>query len=142
MHGRRKGCAYMTDARLQLQTQIEELTARIIELKKSVADDLVTTQVLIRTNNLLLSRFILALEKTRKKIGLPEREIAFKFELLEEEYKELVAEFGQEEVDKAMYRLDRLLLTNRQQCPRNIKKYLHKRLKKSRDAREKSKEKK
>ena len=51
--------------------------------------------------------------------------------------KELVAEFGQEEVDKAMYRLDRLLLTNRQQCPRNIKKYLHKRLKKSRDVRNK-----
>ena len=49
----------MTDA-LQLQTQIEELTAQILELKKSVADDLVTTQVLIRTNNLLLSRFILA----------------------------------------------------------------------------------
>ena len=127
----------MTDARLQLQTQIEELTAQILELKKSVADDLVTTQVLIRTNNLLLSRFILALEKTRKKIGLPEREIAFKFELLEDEYKELVAEFGQDEVDKAMYRLDRLLLTNRQQCPRNIKKYLHKRLKKSRDVQNK-----
>ena len=137
MHGRRKGCAYMTDARLQLQTQIEELTAQILELKKSVADDLVTTQVLIRTNNLLLSRFILALEKTRKKIGLPEREIAFKFELLEEEYKELVAEFGQEEVDKAMYRLDRLLLTNRQQCPRNIKKYLHNRLKTSQNNRSK-----
>lgn len=120
----------MTDDYLQLQTQIEELTAQILELKKSVADDLVTTQVLIRTNNLLLSRFILALEKTRKKMGLPEREIAFKFELLEEEYKELVAEFGQDEVNKAMYRLDRLLLTNRQQCPRNIKKYLHRRLKK------------
>lgn len=125
------GVRRQADDYLQLQTQIEELTAQILELKKSVADDLVTTQVLIRTNNLLLSRFILALEKTRKKMGLPEREIAFKFELLEEEYKELVAEFGQDEVDKAMYRLDRLLLTNRQQCPRNIKKYLHKRLKKS-----------
>lgn len=129
-----------TDDYLQLQTQIEELTAQIFELKKSVADDLVTTQVLIRTNNLLLSRFILSLEKTRKKIGLPEREIAFKFELLKEEYKELVAEFGQEEVDKAMYRLDRLLLTNRQQCPRNIKKYLHKRLKKSQNNRSIKKE--
>lgn len=130
----------MTDDRLQLQTQIEELTAQILELKKSVADDLVTTQVLIRTNNLLLSRFILALERTRKKMGLPEREIAFKFELLEEEYKELVAEFGQNEVDKAMYRLDRLLLTNRQQCPRNIKKYLHRRLKKSQNNQKNKKE--
>lgn len=134
------GVRRQTDDYLQLQTQIEELTAQILELKKSVADDLVTTQVLIRTNNLLLSRFILALEKTRKKMGLPEREIAFKFELLEEEYKELVAEFGQDEVDKAMYRLDRLLLTNRQQCPRNIKKYLHKRLKKSQNNQSKKKE--
>lgn len=134
------GLRRQTDDYLQLQTQIEELTAQILELKKSVADDLVTTQVLIRTNNLLLSRFILALEKTRKKMGLPEREIAFKFELLEEEYKELVAEFGQDEVDKAMYRLDRLLLTNRQQCPRNIKKYLHRRLKKSQNNRSIKKE--
>lgn len=134
------GVRRQTDDYLQLQTQIEELTAQILELKKSVADDLVTTQVLIRTNNLLLSRFILALEKTRKKMGLPEREIAFKFELLEEEYKELVAEFGQDEVDKAMYRLDRLLLTNRQQCPRNIKKYLHRRLKKSQNNRSIKKE--
>lgn len=134
------GVRRQTDDYLQLQTQIEELTAQIFELKKSVADDLVTTQVLIRTNNLLLSRFILVLEKARKKMGLPEREIAFKFELLEEEYKELVAEFGQDEVDKAMYRLDRLLLTNRQQCPRNIKKYLHKRLKKSQNNRSIKKE--
>lgn len=130
----------MTDAYLQLQTQIKELTAQILELKKSVTDDLVTTQVLIRTNNLLLSRFILALEKTRKKMGLPEREIGFKFELLENEYKDLIAEFGQDEVDKAMYRLDRLLLTNRQQCPRNIKKYLHRRLKKSQNNRSIKKE--
>ncbi|MCM1324186.1 MAG: hypothetical protein NC218_08485 [Acetobacter sp.] len=91
---------------------------------------------MIRTNNLLLSRFILELAKVRKELGLPKRCFFFKFELLEAEYKELVNEFGKEKVDKALYRLDRLLLTNKQQCPNNIAKYIRNKLSKGKDAQE------
>lgn len=52
----------------------------------------------------------------------------FKFELLQDDYQELIVQYGKQEVDKALYRLDRLLLTNKQQCPNNIKKYLTKKL--------------
>ena len=87
--------------------------------------------ILIRTNNLLLSRFILELSRTRKELGLPKRNIFFKFELLESEYFSLVDEFGKEKVDKVLYRLDRLLLTNKQECPNNISKYVRKKLRKA-----------
>lgn len=85
-------------------------------------------QVLIRTNNLLLSRFILELSKTRIELGLPKRVFGFKFEILQEEYDKLVNEFGKEEVNRALYRLDRLLLSNKQNCPNNIPKYIRKKI--------------
>ena len=53
-----------------------------INLQRELRD----IQVLIRTNNLLLSRFILQLSKTRKELGLPKRLFGFKFEILQEEY--------------------------------------------------------
>lgn len=91
-------------------------------------------QVLTRVNNLLLSKFILQLSETRKELGLPKRQSFFKFEILQEDVDELINEFGKDETIKALYRLDRLLLQNKQNCPHNIKKYIKNRLKKKANA--------
>ena len=91
-------------------------------------------QVLVRVNNLLLSKFILQLSETRKELGLPKRQSFFKFEILQEDVDELIKEFGKDETIKALYRLDRLLLQNKQNCPHNIKKYIRNRLKKKANA--------
>ena len=107
---------------------MDELNSQLLE---NILAETKRTQVLIRTNNLLISRFILELSKTRKELGLPKRVLFFKFDLLEDEYYKLVDEYGKEETDKALYRLDRLLLTNKQQCPNNIAKYIRKRLSES-----------
>lgn len=107
---------------------MDELNNQLLE---NILAETKRTQVLIRTNNLLISRFILELSKTRKELGLPKRVLFFKFDLLEDEYYKLVDEYGKEETDKALYRLDRLLLTNKQQCPNNIAKYIRKRLSES-----------
>jgi hypothetical protein len=91
-------------------------------------------QVLVRVNNLLLSKFILQLSETRKELGLPKRQSFFKFEILQDDVDELIKEFGKDETVKALYRLDRLLLQNKQNCPHNIKKYIKNRLKKKANA--------
>ena len=96
---------------------------------ENILDEIKTTQILIRTNNLLLSRFILQLQEVRKELDLPKRNTFFKFEIDEDDYDELVDKFGSKEVDKALYRLDRLLLTNKQELPNNIKRYIMKKLK-------------
>lgn len=88
-------------------------------------------QIIMRVNNLLLSRFILKLDKTRIELGLPKRVFFYKYELLEDDFNELVQKYGKEDVVKALYRLDRMLLLNKQQCPNDIKKYISKRLEKS-----------
>lgn len=103
---------------------------------KLIRDELSRIQVLIRTNNLLLSRFILELSKVRKELGLPKRQFYFRFDLLEDEYEQLIEEFTKDEVDKALYYLDRLLLTNRQECPNNIAKYIRRKIKNNRHAKE------
>ena len=100
---------------------------------KSILKDL---EFLIRVNNLLLSRFILELGTVRKDLGLPKRCTFFRFELLEDEYNKLVEEFGKHDTDKALYRLDRTLAQNKQQCPHNIGKYIRNRLKRNRLSRE------
>lgn len=102
------------------------------EEMQKMKDYLQDLQTLIRVNNLLLSRFILQLSETRKELGLPKRETFFKFELLEDDYLLLVKEHGKSETDRALYRLDRLLLQNKQQCPHNIHKYIDKQLRKRR----------
>ena len=94
-------------------------------------EELRQIKILIRTNNLLLARFILQLFETRKELGLPKRNVFFKFELLEDDYNELVEEFGKVETDKALYRLDRMLIKNKQQCPNNVRKFIASKLKKS-----------
>lgn len=109
----------MTDELKKIEIEMLQLQQEINKL-----------QVLTRVNNLLLSRFILQLQTVRKELGLPKRETFFKFELLEDDYQELIAEFGKEKVEKALYRLDRLLLQNKQNCPHNIKKYIRNKLKK------------
>lgn len=91
-------------------------------------------QVLVRVNNLLLSKFILQLSETRKELGLPKRQSFFRFEILQEDVDELINEFGKDETIKALYKLDRLLLQNKQNCPHNIKKYIRNRLKKKANA--------
>lgn len=101
------------------------------DILNQIKEELNKVQILIRTNNLLLARFILQLSETRKELGLPKRNVFFKFELLEEDYNELIEEFGKEETDKALYRLDRMLIKNKQQCPNNIRKYITNKLRKS-----------
>ena len=101
------------------------------DVLNQIKEELSKVQILIRTNNLLLARFILQLSETRKELGLPKRNVFFKFELLEDDYNELIEEFGKEETDKALYRLDRMLIKNKQQCPNNIRKYIASKLGKS-----------
>lgn len=109
-------------------TDSQEIIQQISEIK----DYLNSVQILLRVNNLLLSRFILQLSETRKELGLPKRQMFFRFELLQEDYELLVNEYGKNETDKALYQLDRLLLSNKQQCPHNIRKYISNRLQKQR----------
>lgn len=98
-------------------------------MSQEIENELRQLQVLVRVNNLLLSKFILQLSEVRKELGLPKRQSFFKFEILQEDVDELTNEFGKEEVIKALYKLDRLLLQNKQNCPHNIKKYIRNRLK-------------
>lgn len=109
-------------------------TPEVLEIKQ-LAKDL---EVLIRVNNLLLSRFILELGTVRKDLGIPKRKTFFRFELLEEDYQKLITEFGEYETNKALYRLDRTLAQNKQQCPHNISKYIKKNLLRNRARREKA----
>ena len=96
----------------------------------AIENEIAKLQILVRVNNLLLSRFILQLSKTRDDLHLPKRNVFFKFELLQDDYNELVNEFGQDMTDNALYKLDRMLLANKQDCPNNIKKYIATKLKK------------
>ena len=96
----------------------------------AIENEIAKLQILVRVNNLLLSRFILQLSKTRDDLHLPKRNVFFKFELLQDDYNELVNEFGQDMTDKSLYKLDRMLLANKQDCPNNIKKYIATKLKK------------
>lgn len=95
----------------------------------NIKDYLRDIDIQIRVNNLIISKFILQLSEVRKELHLPERKTYFKFELLQDDYNELAKEFGYKELDKALYRLDRLLAKNKQHCPNNIRKYIYKKLK-------------
>lgn len=95
---------------------------------EDVYNELKSLQVLTRVNNILLSRFILQLSDVKQSLHYPKVQTLFRFEILDDDYKELVAEFGSKETDKALYKLDRLLALNKQNCPHNIKKYIRNRL--------------
>lgn len=101
----------------------ERLLTEILESTKR-------TEILLRVNNLLMSKFILQLSSVRDDLHLPKRKNFFKFELLDSDYNELVNEFGYDRVDRALYRLDRMMLQNKLTCPHNIKKYISKNLRK------------
>ena len=101
---------------------------REMNQENQIEKELKQLQVLVRVNNLLLSKFILQLSETRKELGLPKRQSFFKFEILQDDVDELIKEFGKDETIKALYRLDRLLIQNKQNCPHNIKKYIRNRL--------------
>ena len=113
-----------------MSNELEKITTELIQVQEEIKK----LQVLIRVNNIMTSRFIMQLQTVRKELGLPKRETFFRFELLSEDYDQLVSEFGKKETDKALYKLDRLLLTNRQECPNNIKKYIRNKLKKNKTA--------
>ena len=108
---------------------------REMNQENQIEKELKQLQVLVRVNNLLLSKFILQLSETRKELGLPKRQSFFKFEILQEDVDELIKEFGKDETIKALYRLDRLLIQNKQNCPHNIKKYIRNRLRKRNEKR-------
>ena len=108
---------------------------REMSQENQIEKELKQLQVLVRVNNLLLSKFILQLSETRKELGLPKRQSFFKFEILQDDVDELIKEFGKDETIKALYRLDRLLIQNKQNCPHNIKKYIRNRLRKRNEKR-------
>lgn len=108
---------------------------REMNQENQIEKELKQLQVLVRVNNLLLSKFILQLSETRKELGLPKRQSFFKFEILQDDVDELIKEFGKDETIKALYRLDRLLIQNKQNCPHNIKKYIRNRLRKRNEKR-------
>lgn len=99
------------------------------QLMQDINEKLNRVEVLIRTNNLLLSRFILELATLQRKFNIPKSLTFFKFEITKEEYEKLCKEFKKTEVDKALFYLDRLLLKNKQQCPNNITRYVRTKLK-------------
>lgn len=101
-----------------------------LSINEEILEELKDLKILTRVNNILLSRFILQLRHVRQELNLPKVQTYFTFEILDEEYQELIKEFGKKETDKALYKLDRLLALNKQNCPHNIKKYIRNRLKK------------
>lgn len=80
-----------------------------------------------------MSKFILQLSEAKKELNLDKRVTFFKFEISVDDYELLIQEYGKAETDRALYRLDRLLLTNKQQCPNNIRKYIDGKLKKKKN---------
>jgi len=104
--------------------------------EQDILEQLKEINILMRVNNILLSRFILQMQTVKKILHLPKLEPFFKFELLDEDYKELIHEFGREDTDKALYWLDRQLVRNKLNCPQNIKKYIRNKLIKKNQRRE------
>lgn len=62
-------------------------------------------------------------------LKIPRHKLFFKFSISDDDYDLLVKEFDSASVDKALIKLDRLLMTNRQDCPNNIYQYTRSRLK-------------
>lgn len=100
------------------------------DILQEIIEEQKRTQVLIRTNNLLLSRFILELDSLKRYLDIPKRITFFRFELLKSEYDKLISEFGQDIVDASLAKLDRMLLNNKLSCPNNIGKYIKHKLSK------------
>ena len=108
-----------------LMEKLNLIERKILEL----SDEISQNKILLRVNNLLLARFILQLSQVRNDFNLPKRNTFFKFEILDDDYQDLCKEYGKDIVDKTLYRLDRTLLLNKQDCPHNIKKYITSKIK-------------
>lgn len=98
-------------------------------MEQEILEQLKQINILTRVNNILLSKFILQLQEVKKKIHTPNMVSFFTFEILNEDYVELLKEFPQQDVDKALHWLDRQLTQNKMNCPNNIKNFILKRLK-------------
>ena len=105
-----------------------------------ILEELKTMNILMRVNNLLLSKFILQFGIVKKELGLREHKAFFRFEIDKKDYEDLCAEFGDDDVNVALQRLDRMLLQNKLCCPHNIKNYITRRVKKTQRTRQKRKE--
>ena len=105
--------------------------------QQEIQDELKKIEILIRTNNLLLSRFILELDNVKRDLKIPRRQTLFRFEILDSEYKELVDEFGYKDVQTALYNLDRMLLRNKLNCPNNIARFIRNKITSKRNRQEK-----
>ena len=108
-----------------LMEKLNSIERKILEL----SDEIYQNKILLRVNNLLLARLILQLSQVRNDFNLPKRNTFFKFEILNDDYRDLCKEYGKDIVDKTLYRLDRTLLLNKQDCPHNIKKYITNKIK-------------
>lgn len=112
--------------------QEQKFERRLLEIDESIRQ----VDILLRINNLLISKFILQLSSVKKQLNLKDSYDFFRFNLLQTDYEELVNQFGKQKVDKVLYRLDRMLLLNKMNCPNNIKKYVIKRIKENDNRRE------
>ena len=105
-------------------------------LDREILNQLKELNILTRVNNVLLSKFILQLQTVKRELHLPRLVSFFRFEILKDEYEELCEEYGRNEVDKALYRLDRQLVRNKLECPNNIKRYIKTQMRKTERNRE------
>ena len=124
MRQRKMSSLIMLDENI-LMEKLNSIEEKILEL----SDEISQNKILLRVNNLLLARFILQLSQVRNDFNLPKRNTFFKFEILDDDYQGLCKEYGKDIVDKTLYRLDRTLLLNKQDCPHNIKKYITNKIK-------------
>lgn len=105
-------------------------------LDTEILNQLKELNILTRVNNVLLSKFILQLQTVKRELHLPRLVSFFRFEILKDEYEELCEEYGRNEVDKALYHLDRQLVRNKLECPNNIKRYIKTQMRKTERNRE------
>lgn len=106
------------------------------QLQREMLHRLTQLEILQRVNNVIISKFIRQLERTRKELRLPKSISCFTFDLTEDEYEELNSEYDPKDVNKALYYLAHQLAENKMDCPNNIKKYIIRQLKKQKANRE------
>lgn len=99
-------------------------------LEQELYEQMKQINILMRVNNVLLSKFIIELQSMGAYLNIPKRIVGFKFWLSLDDYKELCSEFAQKDVDKAFIRLDQMMAANKVECPNNIKRYIKAKLKK------------
>lgn len=100
-------------------------------MEQEILEQLKQLNILTRVNINLLAKMILQLQTVKKVLHLPKLVSFTRFEILDDEYQELVEEFGKKEVNKALWYLDRQLVRNKMNCPNNIKKYISKKIQKN-----------